>query len=64
MISSHALSLIPDDAEELLISNPYFRILFTEREHKSAYGHSYVFYLEDAIDNCLEYVVRWPEFVE
>jgi hypothetical protein len=48
--------------EDLVIQNQYYRIAFEEREHKAPFGHAYNFTLQDAIDECREYVVTWTEF--
>ncbi len=61
--SSDLLSIIPE-GDPLTIVNPVFKITFDEREHKGAFGHAYSFYLEDAIDDCIEYIVNWEEFVD
>jgi mRNA (guanine-N7-)-methyltransferase len=56
------LAHIPEDSDHLEIGNPYFKIIFEERHHEGVYGHAYRFSLEDAVEDCIEWIVYWEEF--
>ena len=58
------LDALPDDAENLLFGNSVYTIRFDEREKKPIFGHKYWFFLQDAVENVPEYIVRWQNFVE
>lgn len=51
------------DAEELSFGNSVYKITFENRE-RPTYGHKYWFFLQDAVENVPEYVVRWDNFVQ
>lgn len=41
-----------------------YKIRFEDRKRQPIYGHKYWFYLQDAVDDVPEYVVRWDNFVQ
>lgn len=41
-----------------------YKIQFDEREKQPMFGHKYWFFLQDAVENVPEYIVRWSNFVE
>lgn len=57
------LDAIPQDAEELSFGNSVYKITFEDRE-RPVFGHKYWFFLQDAVENVPEYVVRWDNFVQ
>ncbi|KIM48844.1 hypothetical protein M413DRAFT_87992 [Hebeloma cylindrosporum] len=57
------LDNIPPNAEELSFGNSVYRITFENREHP-VFGQKYWFFLQDAVENVPEYVVRWDNFVQ
>jgi len=57
------LDNIPTDAEELSFGNSVYKITFENRE-RPVFGHKYWFFLQDAVENVPEYVVRWDNFVQ
>jgi hypothetical protein len=58
------LDTLPEDAEDLSFGNSVYKIRFDEREKKPIFGHKYWFFLQDAVENVPEYIVRWQNFVE
>ncbi|TFK72515.1 guanine-N(7)-methyltransferase [Pluteus cervinus] len=58
------LDAIEPDAEDLSFGNKVYKIRFESRESRPIFGHRYWFYLQDAVDNVPEYVVRWENFVQ
>lgn len=58
------LDALPEDAEDLSFGNSVYRIRFDERENKPIFGHKYWFFLQDAVENVPEYIVRWQNFIE
>jgi len=58
------LDALPDDTEDLSFGNSVYKIQFDERETKPIFGHKYWFFLQDAVENVPEYIVRWQNFVE
>jgi len=58
------LDALPEDAEDLSFGNSVYKIRFDEREKKPIFGHKYWFFLQDAVENVPEYIVRWQNFVE
>jgi hypothetical protein len=57
------LDNIPTSAEELSFGNSVYKITFDNRE-RPVFGHKYWFFLQDAVENVPEYVVRWDNFVQ
>lgn len=57
------LDNIPTNAEELSFGNSVYKITFDNRE-RPVFGHKYWFFLQDAVENVPEYVVRWDNFVQ
>ena len=58
------LDQIPADAPELSFGNSVYSIKFESREPRPLYGHRYSFFLQDAVEDVPEYVVRWDNFVQ
>lgn len=58
------LDALPEGTEDLSFGNSVYRIRFEERENKPTFGHKYWFFLQDAVENVPEYIVRWQNFVE
>ncbi|KAH9483761.1 Aminopeptidase 2, mitochondrial [Psilocybe cubensis] len=57
------LDEIPEDTDDLSFGNSVYRITFEDRE-RPVFGHKYTFFLQDAVENVPEYVVRWDNFVQ
>lgn len=57
------MDAIPPEEEDLSFGNSVYKIRFENRE-KPVFGHKYWFYLQDAVENVPEYVVRWDNFVQ
>ncbi|KAJ6546481.1 mRNA capping enzyme-domain-containing protein, partial [Mycena vulgaris] len=55
---------VPPDAPDLTFGNDVYKIRFEDRAHKPLFGHKYWFYLQDAVENVPEYVVKWDNFVQ
>ncbi|KAJ7134960.1 mRNA capping enzyme-domain-containing protein [Mycena crocata] len=55
---------VPADAPDLTFGNDVYKIRFEDRAHKPLFGHKYWFYLQDAVENVPEYVVKWDNFVQ
>ncbi|KAF7295089.1 mRNA cap guanine-N7 methyltransferase [Mycena indigotica] len=60
----HNLDEIPPDSDDLSFGNSVYKIRFEDRVNKPVFGHKYWFYLQDAVENVPEYVVRWDNFVQ
>lgn len=58
------LDHIPPDAEEKAFGNSVYKITFEDRPDRPVFGHKYWFYLQDAVENVPEYIVRWENFVQ
>ena len=58
------LDQIPADASDLSFGNSVYSIKFESREPRPLYGHRYSFFLQDAVEDVPEYVVRWELFVQ
>jgi len=58
------LESVPADASDLTFGNDVYKIRFEDRVHKPVFGHKYWFYLQDAVENVPEYIVKWDEFVQ
>ncbi len=50
------------DPNALSFGNEVYRIRF-DQARGPLYGHRYMFFLEDAVEDVPEYVVYWDEFV-
>jgi mRNA (guanine-N7-)-methyltransferase len=57
------LDNIPPNTEKLSFGNSVYKITFEDRE-RPVFGHKYWFFLQDAVENVPEYVVRWDNFVQ
>ncbi|KAF7363264.1 mRNA cap guanine-N7 methyltransferase [Mycena sanguinolenta] len=55
---------VPPDAPDLTFGNEVYKIRFEDRKHTPLFGHKYWFYLQDAVENVPEYVVKWDNFVQ
>jgi mRNA (guanine-N7-)-methyltransferase len=58
------LDQIPADAPSLSFGNSVYSIKFESRESSPLFGHRYSFFLQDAVEDVPEYVVRWDHFVQ
>jgi mRNA (guanine-N7-)-methyltransferase len=58
------LAGVPPDAPDLTFGNEVYKIRFEDRTHTPLFGHKYWFYLQDAVENVPEYVVKWDNFVQ
>jgi mRNA (guanine-N7-)-methyltransferase len=58
------LDQIPANVSELSFGNSVYSIKFESREPRPLYGHRYSFFLQDAVEDVPEYVVRWDSFVQ
>ncbi|KIK03835.1 hypothetical protein K443DRAFT_652210 [Laccaria amethystina LaAM-08-1] len=58
------LDELPADTDDLSFGNSVYRIRFENRDSKPMFGHKYWFFLQDAVENVPEYVVRWENFVQ
>lgn len=58
------LGQIPADAPSLSFGNSVYSIKFETREPSPLFGHRYSFFLQDAVEDVPEYVVRWDYFVQ
>ncbi|KAF5358252.1 hypothetical protein D9756_001837 [Leucocoprinus leucothites] len=56
------LNNIPPDRQDLSFGNDVYTIQFEDREKQPVFGHKYTFFLQDAVENVPEYVVRWESF--
>ncbi|KAF7338460.1 mRNA cap guanine-N7 methyltransferase [Mycena venus] len=55
---------VPPDAPDLTFGNEVYKIRFEDRKHTPLFGHKYWFYLQDAVENVPEYIVKWDNFVQ
>ncbi|KAJ3159971.1 mRNA cap guanine-N7 methyltransferase [Geranomyces michiganensis] len=51
------------NAEGLTFGNSVLTIKFEQKDTYPEFGHKYWFELKDAIDNCPEYLLRFPAFI-
>ncbi|KAI9510407.1 mRNA capping enzyme-domain-containing protein [Russula earlei] len=58
------LDQIPAIAPELSFGNSVYSIKFESREPRPLYGHRYSFFLQDAVEDVPEYIVRWSHFIQ
>jgi mRNA (guanine-N7-)-methyltransferase len=58
------LDQIPANASELSFGNSVYSIKFESRDPLPLYGHRYSFFLQDAVEDVPEYIVRWDPFVK
>ncbi|KAJ7489906.1 mRNA capping enzyme-domain-containing protein [Mycena galericulata] len=58
------LAGVPPDAPDLTFGNDVYKIRFEDRVHTPLFGHKYWFYLQDAVENVPEYIVKWDNFVQ
>ncbi|KAJ2410568.1 mRNA cap guanine-N7 methyltransferase [Coemansia sp. RSA 2531] len=49
--------------EDLAFGNSVYRVEFAQREPVSVYGFAYAFTLDEAVEDCTEYLVHMPSFV-
>jgi mRNA (guanine-N7-)-methyltransferase len=52
-----------DNCQGLEFGNSFYKIKFEQRDTRPEFGHKYQFYLEDAIDDCPEYVAHRQSFI-
>jgi len=52
------------DLSELQFGNSVFRIRFDDRDRRPVFGHRYWFFLQDAVEDVPEYMVRWDHFLQ
>jgi len=52
------------DRDDLSFGNSVYKITFEKRDDKPVFGHKYWFFLQDAVENVPEYIVRWDNFVQ
>ncbi|KAJ3233107.1 mRNA cap guanine-N7 methyltransferase [Chytriomyces hyalinus] len=52
-----------NSSDSLSFGNSKYNVRFETKDHPSIYGHKYWFQLEDAIDDCPEFVFHFPTFV-
>jgi len=52
------------DQDDLSFGNSVYKITFEKRDDKPVFGHKYWFFLQDAVENVPEYIVRWDNFVQ
>ncbi|TBU45882.1 mRNA capping enzyme-domain-containing protein [Dichomitus squalens] len=58
------LDALPANSKDLSFGNSVYKIRFEDRETRPVFGHRYWFYLQDAVEDVPEYVVRWDNFVQ
>jgi len=58
------LGTLPPNSEDLSFGNSIYKIRFEDRAQKPTFGHKYWFFLQDAVENVPEYIVRWDNFVQ
>ena len=58
------LDALPANSKDLSFGNSVYKIRFEDRENRPMFGHRYWFYLQDAVDDVPEYIVRWDNFVK
>jgi len=52
------------NSESNSFGNSLYSITFEDKENFSLFGSKYFFKLEDAIDDCPEYLVHFPTFIK
>jgi len=57
------LDQIPADTPGLSYGNSVYSIKFETRDSRPLYGHRYSFFLQDAVEDVPEYIVRWENFI-
>ena len=57
------LDQIPADTPGLSFGNSVYSIKFETRDSRPLYGHRYSFFLQDAVEDVPEYIVRWENFI-
>lgn len=57
-------SIPADSPTPLSFGNSIYTIRFDQKDDFPTFGHRYTFRLEDAIDDCPEYLVHWGTLVE
>jgi mRNA (guanine-N7-)-methyltransferase len=57
-------SISSDSLTPLSFGNSIYTIRFDQKDEYPTFGHRYTFRLEDAIDDCPEYLVHWGTLVE
>jgi mRNA (guanine-N7-)-methyltransferase len=62
LVHREQLDQIPEDVDPPVFGNSKYHITFEDRHHRPDYGWAYRFYLEDAVDDVPEYVVKWDLF--
>jgi hypothetical protein len=60
----HRNQLHSREGKEPVFGNDVYTIRFEERDHKGLFGHKYIFFLRDAVENVPEYLVVWDNFVQ
>jgi hypothetical protein len=60
----HRNQLHARKGKDPVFGNDVYTIRFEERDHKGLFGHKYIFFLRDAVENVPEYVVVWDNFVQ
>ncbi|KAG7452705.1 mRNA capping enzyme, large subunit [Guyanagaster necrorhizus] len=55
---------LPPSTEDLTFGNSVYKIRFEDRKHRPVFGHKYWFFLQDAVEDVPEYIVRWDPFVQ
>ncbi|KAI0259953.1 mRNA capping enzyme-domain-containing protein [Gloeopeniophorella convolvens] len=58
------LDQVPAGVPDLAFGNSVYSIRFEGREPRPLYGHRYSFFLQDAVEDVPEYIVRWEPFVQ
>lgn len=58
------LDSLPPSATDLSFGNSVYKIRFEDRRSRPLFGHRYYFWLQDAVDDVPEYIVRWDKFIE
>lgn len=55
---------LDEDRSDLSFGNSVYQIKFDDIERRPVFGHRYVFFLKDAVDDVPEYIVHWNNFVQ
>ncbi|KAH9977278.1 mRNA capping enzyme-domain-containing protein [Lactifluus volemus] len=58
------LDQVPANASDLSFGNSVYSIKFETSDPRPLYGHRYSFFLQDAVEDIPEYIVRWDPFVK
>lgn len=53
-----------DASDDLSFGNAVYNIRFEDRKQRPVYGHRYWFYLQDAVEDVPEYLVRWDNLIQ